>query len=114
MKDKLWFFGSFQYQEDHESQPGTPSAFPAKSNAKRYFWKLNYSINQNHRIQVQTHDDFYEIPERATADDAPSTVSLNHGHNPSPGVLYTAGHQPDDRGRSALLGLLRHRPRPIR
>jgi hypothetical protein len=90
MQDKLWFFGSFQYQEDWESQPGTPADFPAKSNAKRYFWKLNYSLNQNNRIQVQTHDDFYEIPERAAADTAPSAISLNSGHNPSPGVLYTA------------------------
>jgi hypothetical protein len=90
LQDKLWFFGSFQYQQDHESQPGTPAATPAKSNAKRYFWKLNYSINQNHRIQVQTHDDFYEIPDRATARTAPSTLGLSAGHNPSPGVLYTA------------------------
>jgi hypothetical protein len=90
LQDKLWFFGSFQYQEDWESQPGTPKEFPAKSNAKRYFWKLNYSINQNHRLQVQTHDDFYEIPERATGRSAPSSISLNSGHNPSPGVLYTA------------------------
>jgi hypothetical protein len=90
LRDKLWFFGSYQYQEDHESQPGTPSAFPAKSNAKRYFFKFNYSLNQNHRIQVQNHDDFYEIPERASADTAPSTIGLSHGHNPSPGVLYTA------------------------
>jgi len=90
LQDKLWFFGSFQYQEDWESQPGTPKEFPAKSNAKRYFWKLNYSINQNHRLQVQTHDDFYEIPERATGRSAPSSIALNSGHNPSPGVLYTA------------------------
>ena len=90
MKDKLWFFGSFQYQADWESQPATPKAFPAKSNAKRYFWKLNYSLNQNHRLQVQTHDDFYEIPERASLRTAPSTIGLNAGHNPSPGVLYTA------------------------
>lgn len=90
VKDKLWFFGSWQYQADWESQPGTDKNFPAKSNAKRYFWKLNYSINQNHRLQVQTHDDFYEIPERATPEKAPSTISLNSGHNPSPGVFYTA------------------------
>lgn len=89
-KDKLWFFGSFQYQADWESQPGTPAEFPAKSQAKRYFWKLNYSINQNHRLQAQMHDDFYEIPERASLRTAPSTLGLNSGHNPSPGVLYTA------------------------
>ena len=90
MQDKLWFFGSFQYQADWESQPATPKEFPARSNAKRYFWKLNYSINQDHRLQVQTHDDFYQIPERASLQTAPSTIGLNSGHNPSPGVLYTA------------------------
>ena len=30
MKDKLWFFGSFQYQKDADSQPGTDPAFPAQ------------------------------------------------------------------------------------
>jgi len=90
LQDKLWFFGSFQYQADWESQPATPKAFPATSNAKRYFWKLNYSLNQNHRLQAQMHDDFYDIPDRASLRTAPSTLGLNSGHNPSPGVLYTA------------------------
>ena len=39
---------------------------------------------------MQTHDDFYEIPDRAAADTLPSTLGLSSGHNPSPGVLYTA------------------------
>lgn len=90
VKDKLWFFGSWQYQSDWESQPGTDKEFPAKSNAKRYFFKFNYSINQNHRLQYQQHDDFYEIPERATPEKAPSSITLNQGHNPSPGLFYTA------------------------
>ncbi|HTM33578.1 MAG TPA: TonB-dependent receptor [Vicinamibacterales bacterium] len=90
IKDKLWFFGSFQFQQDWESQPGTPKEYPAKSNAKRYFWKVNYQINQDNRIQAQTHDDFYEIPERATPNKAPSSINLNHGHNPSPGIMYSA------------------------
>ena len=90
LRDKLWFFGSYQYQQDWESQPGTDKEFPAKSNAKRYFFKFNYSINQDHRVQFQQHDDFYEIPERATPNKAPSSITLNHGHNPSPGLMYTA------------------------
>ncbi|MFN8059635.1 MAG: TonB-dependent receptor [Vicinamibacterales bacterium] len=88
-KDKFWFFGSFQYQQDWDSQPGTPKDYPAKSNAKRYFYKLNYSLNPNNRLQFQVHDDFYDIPERATANNAPTTITLNHGHNPSPGLVYT-------------------------
>jgi hypothetical protein len=88
-KDKLWFFGSFQYQKDSDSQPGTDPAFPAKSSANRIFWKVNYQVNQNNKIQVQEHDDFYRIPGRATELTAPSTIGVEHGHNPSPGVMWT-------------------------
>jgi hypothetical protein len=90
MKDKLWFFGSYQYQKDADSQPGTDAAFPARSSAKRYFWKVNYQLNQANRFQVQMHDDFYRIPGRATANTAPSTLGVENGHNPSPGVLWTS------------------------
>lgn len=90
IKDKFWFFGSFQYQEDHESQPGTPSAFPARSDAKRVFFKVNYQFNPDNKIQFQYHDDYYRIPQRATAVDAPSSVSVENGHNPSPGIVYTS------------------------
>ena len=90
MKDKFWFFGSFQYQKDSDSQPGTDPDFPAASSAKRYFWKLNYQINQNNRLQAQMHDDFYRIPQRATANDSPESVSVETGHNPSPGLLWSS------------------------
>ena len=90
LKDKLWFFGSFQYQKDADSQPGSDPKFPARSSAKRYFFKLNYQLNQNNRFQYQQHDDFYRIPQRATANDAPSSLSLENGHNPSPGFLWSS------------------------
>lgn len=90
MKDKFWFFGSFQYQKDADSQPGTDPEFPARSSAKRYFYKVNYQFNQSHRLQFQTHDDFYRIPARASANTAPSTISVETGHNPSPGLLWTS------------------------
>jgi len=90
MRDKLWFFGSFQYQEDAESQPGTDPEFPARSSAKRIFWKVNYQFNDNNKLQAQMHDDFYDIPGRATALTAPSTIGVEHGHNPSPGVMWTS------------------------
>lgn len=90
LKDKFWFFGSFQYQKDADSQPGTDPKFPARSSAKRYFYKLNYQFNQSHRLQFQVHDDFYRIPGRASATTAPSTISVETGHNPSPGLLWSS------------------------
>jgi hypothetical protein len=90
VKDKFWFFGSFQFQQDYESQPGTPAAFPARSQAKRVFFKLNDQLTKNQKIQFAYHDDFYRIPGRATALTAPSTIGVENGHNPSPNLTYTA------------------------
>ena len=90
MKDKFWFFGSYQYQKDADSQPGTDPASPARSSAKRYFYKLNFQVNQDNRLQFQMHDDFYRIPGRASANTAPSTIGVETGHNPSPGLLWTS------------------------
>jgi hypothetical protein len=42
VKDKFWFFGSYQYQRDYDSQPGTDPNFPARSDADRVFFKLTY------------------------------------------------------------------------
>jgi hypothetical protein len=90
VKDKFWFFGSYQYQKDSDSQPGTDPAYPAESSAKRYFFKLNYQINQDNRLQYQQHDDYYEIPFRAAANEDSTTASVETGHNPSPGFLWSS------------------------
>ncbi len=90
VKDKLWFFGSYQYQRDSDSQPGTDPAFPARSEADRVFFKLNWQINQKNKVFFAYHDDYYAIPARATAEEAPSSISVETGHNPSPNVTFTS------------------------
>jgi Carboxypeptidase regulatory-like domain/TonB dependent receptor-like, beta-barrel len=89
-KDKVWFFGSYQYQRDADSQPGTDPAFPARSDADRIFFKLNWQINAKNKVFFALHDDYYAIPERATANRAPSTILVERGHNPSPNVTFTS------------------------
>ena len=90
VRDKLWFFGSFQYQNDAASAAGTDPAYPARSTAKRYFFKVNYQLGANNRLQYQQHDDFFRIPSWVTANDAPSSISVESGHNPSPGFVWTS------------------------
>ena len=87
VKDKLWFFGSFQFQQDWESPAGDRQGVPGQVEREALF--LEVQLLRSTRIigiQFQQHDDFYEIPERATPNKAPSTINLNHGHNPSPGL----------------------------
>ncbi len=90
LKDKLWFFGSYQYQRDSDSQPGTDPAFPARSEADRIFFKLNWQINAKNKVFFALHDDYYAIPSRGTPEIDPSAISVETGHNPSPNVTFTS------------------------
>ena len=89
IKDKFWFFGSLQEHRIYDSQPGVDPRSPSKSDARRVFWKFNYNINPNHRLMHGYHDDFYWIPGITSQFTAPSTITLDHGHNPTPNVVYT-------------------------
>ena len=90
VKDRLWFFGSYQYQRDFQSFAGTPPENPEKFKADRIFGKLNFQINGKNRLMFAYHDDYYEIPGDTTATIAPSAVGVETGHNPSPNVTWTS------------------------
>jgi hypothetical protein len=89
VRDKFWFFGSFEYQNDYDSQPGTDPAAPAKSTSRRVFYKFNYNITPNHHLMHGYHNDYWSFPGVPTAINAPSTVSIGHGDNPTPNLVYT-------------------------
>ena len=87
--DKFWFFGSLQYQRDWDSQPGVDPSTPTENDSRRMFYKFNYAITPRHRLMHGYHNDFYFIPDIATSFTAPSTVSISHGDNPTPNLVYT-------------------------
>ncbi|MSO63243.1 MAG: TonB-dependent receptor [Acidobacteria bacterium] len=89
IRDKLWFFGSLQYQRDWDSQPGVDPRFPALNDSRRVFWKFNYNITPSHQVMHGYHNDYYFIPDTASAFTAPSTIAMNHGDNPTPNLVYT-------------------------
>lgn len=89
VRDKFWFFGSFEFQNDYESQPGTDPNFPTKSTSRRVFYKLTYNIAPNHRLMHGYHNDYWSFPGVPNALQAPSTVNLGHGDNPTPNLVYT-------------------------
>jgi hypothetical protein len=89
IKDKFWFFGSFEYQNDYDSQPGTDPLFPAQSTSRRVFYKLTYNVTDNHRLMHGYHNDYWSFPGVPSAVTAPSTVNIGHGDNPTPNLVYT-------------------------
>ena len=90
VKDKLWFFASYQHQKDAFSAVGVPVAFPSRAKQDRIFGKINWQLNPQHKLQFALHNDYYELPSTGDAATAPSAVGLNSGDNPSPNVTYTA------------------------
>ena len=58
IKDRLWFFGSYQHQEDSSTQPGVNPDFPTLTESDRMFVKVNYQINDNHRLLFALHNDW--------------------------------------------------------
>jgi Carboxypeptidase regulatory-like domain/TonB dependent receptor-like, beta-barrel len=93
VKDKLWFFGSYQYQRDFQSPVGIPVEFPNKFAADRVFGKINWQIDAKNKLMFAYHDDYYRIPcidNDCNEFTDPSTIKVEHGHNPSPNVTYTS------------------------
>jgi outer membrane receptor protein involved in Fe transport len=90
VKDKLWFFASYQFQKDVFSPVGVDPAFPSFGKQNRVFGKLNWQINPKHKLMFAIHNDYYNLPGQGDANTAPSAVALNYGDNPSPNLTYTA------------------------
>ena len=89
LPNKFWFFGSVEHLTDYDSQPGAHTLFPALNDARKVIWQFNSNINDKHRLMHGYHDDFYWIPGTPTLFTAPETISLSHGHNPTPNLVYT-------------------------
>jgi outer membrane receptor protein involved in Fe transport len=83
VKDRLWYFGGYQYQRDFDGQPGTDPRFPRHWEADRVFWKINWQITENLRFMHTYHDDYWDIPPTPSVSDPFETLTSYGGHNPS-------------------------------
>ena len=88
LKDRLWFFASYQYQRWRRSRAGTDPRYPSLFQEDRIFFKLNWQIDERTRLMLAYHDDYYRFAEPA-ANVAPSAVPVGHGHDPTPNLTFT-------------------------
>ena len=92
VKDKLWFFASYQNQRDYLWDAGVANtdALLARHKSNRYFGKLNWQLNANHKLVGTFHlDDQQDDNGPADLNAAPSTAATRRGKTPTPGLAYT-------------------------
>jgi len=92
-RDKLWFFASYQRQEDSFFDVGAdPGIGPLARNLNefdRYFAKLNWQINESHKLVLTYHQDDSFESVGIDQDLAPTTAFAREGSTPTPGLGYT-------------------------
>jgi len=87
IKDRLWFFGGYQYQRDFDAQPGVDPTGPRQWEADRVFWKINWQITENLRLMHNYHDDYWDIPSIPSIANPFETITSYGGHNPSTTIV---------------------------
>lgn len=82
-RDRLWFFGGYQFLRDDDSQPGTDSRFPRTATYDKIFGKLTWQVTRNLKLLSSFHNEFWSIPERPTLSKPFETTVRNSGSQPT-------------------------------
>ena len=82
-RDKMWWFGSYQYRRDYYSEPGTDPTFPTQDLQDRVFGKLTWQVNQNNNLLFAYHNDHWRLPDTITPSLPRDAASMGRGHNPT-------------------------------
>ncbi len=62
LKDRLWFFGGYQYLRDYDSQPGADPAFPRRYEQDKLFGKLTWRLTPSLQLMQSFHEEFWVNP----------------------------------------------------
>ncbi|HEY3194195.1 MAG TPA: hypothetical protein VGK42_03060, partial [Candidatus Dormibacteraeota bacterium] len=88
LRDRLWFFGGYQYLRDYDSQPGTDPRFPRTDEFDKIFGKLTWQITSRLKLLTSFHDEFWVSPDRPTLARPFETTLRTSGSRPT----VTFGH----------------------
>jgi hypothetical protein len=87
-RDRLWWFGSYQYRRDLFSDPGTPPDLPTRDMQDRVFGKVTWQINPKQTLMVAYHNDHWRLPGTITVTTPHEASNMNKGHNPTPTATW--------------------------
>ena len=62
VRDRLWFFGGYQYLRDYDSQPGVDPTFPRTYEQDKVFAKLTWQLTPGMQLMQSFHEEFWVNP----------------------------------------------------
>ncbi len=84
VRDRIWFFGGYQYLRDYDSQPGTDPLFPRTSEYDKVFAKATWQVTPRLKWMSSVHDEWWTNPERPTLSRPFDTTLRIGGSRPAP------------------------------
>jgi hypothetical protein len=66
VRDRLWFFGGYQWLRDYDSQPGTAPTLPRTYEMQKLFAKLTWRLAPDWQLVQSFHNEVGTDPERPT------------------------------------------------
>ena len=88
LRDRLWFFGGYQYLRDYDSQPGADPKFPRTYEQDKVFAKLTWQLKPSMQLMQSFHEEFWvnptpptlTTPFEATTRNRASVPAITFGH----------------------------------
>jgi hypothetical protein len=88
VRDRLWFFGGYQYLRDYDSQPGVDPAWPRTYEQDKVFAKLTWQLAPGLQLMQSYHEEFWvnpppptiAAPFEATTRNQASVPAITFGH----------------------------------
>ncbi len=66
VRDRLWFFGGYQYLRDYDSQPGTDPTLPRTYEQNKIFGKITWRLAPGWQLVQSVHAEHWVNPEQPT------------------------------------------------
>lgn len=88
LRDRLWFFGGYQYLRDYDSQPGADPKLPRTYEQDKMFAKLTWQLSPSMQLMQSFHQEFWvnpppptiTTPFEATTRNRASVPAITFGH----------------------------------
>ena len=87
-RDRVWFFGGYQYLRDYDSQPGTDPKHPRRYEQDKIFAKLTWRFTPGLQLMQSFHEEFWVNPQIPTVVTLFDATTRSHASVPA----VTFGH----------------------